>query len=304
MGVAVQAPSLSPLPPHAGRAAAEPRALPTPTGSAVGDQRETRSPCAAAAASLAPGDDRSDWHCIPLSSAEGQRLADSMPPAGRATLSRWLRAWEPQEQGHFCAPASMLAALRMLDDTAAAAAAPAPRAAEAAAPRAGGGGQWRTWTQQRIYDEVVIPRGLFTQGVSFEHGTELARAFAGRTPQHFHVEQRWSTDPMLLARQLRADLEAAFHIGSSESTSTRPCGHEVCLLANYLRHSGGGHWSPLGGLVGNFVLILDTNDRKSSPHWVPLRWLAQSMAEHNSITKRPRGYLWLSRSSAPAAERS
>lgn len=190
---------------------------------------------------------------VALAQAEGVRLARSMGPLGVAALERWRAAWEPQERGHFCAPASMLAALRIL------------RLEE-------------SWTQSRIFDEVVWPKSLFTRGVSFAHGAELARLLsAGR----FSVEERSSTDEAEMALQLRKDLTEAILQNQ-----------DICVLANYWRPTGG-HWSPVAGLAEEQVLVLDTNAKRLPVHWVPLAGFVAAMCRINDYTSKPRGYIVL-----------
>ncbi|CAK0795502.1 unnamed protein product, partial [Prorocentrum cordatum] len=98
------------------------------------------------------------------------------------------------------------------------------------------------------------------------------------------VEERCSRDAEALAHALRRDLACAFEDGD-----------EICLLVNYLRPGGGGHWSPLGGYAEDRVLILDTNSQRHPPHWVPCAALVDAMCCNNPRTGRPRGYLALQR---------
>lgn len=188
-----------------------------------------------------------------VESAEGQRLAALMSSAGQEALKRWQGCWEPQENGYYCAPASALAALRFL-------------------------GLGADLSQDSIYNGVVKPRGLFTSGVSFEHGGRLLQILGdGRLEVQF-VQSRVEDEMEAL---LVEDLTAAFARGEV-----------LCILANYWRPvTGGGHWSPLGGFAEGRVLVLDTQPKKAPPHWLPLRTMTQALCRHNDTTGLPRGYL-------------
>jgi len=191
---------------------------------------------------------------------DGQRLARAMSEDGIASLNRWCKAWEPQVHGGSCAAASAMSALRFL-------------------------GMARGWSQQRIWDEVLHPNGLVTQGIRFLHGFEMCRLLGGRV---LDVRERSSNDEFELDRRLREDLSDAFSNGS-----------DMCILVNYLRQvcpigfSGGGHWSPLGGFAEDKVLIMDTNSKKHPPHWVCIEELWRAMCQHNPTTGGPRGYVTL-----------
>eukprot|EP00445_Apocalathium_hangoei_P032755 CAMPEP_0203951342 /NCGR_PEP_ID=MMETSP0359-20131031/85266_1 /ASSEMBLY_ACC=CAM_ASM_000338 /TAXON_ID=268821 /ORGANISM="Scrippsiella Hangoei, Strain SHTV-5" /LENGTH=238 /DNA_ID=CAMNT_0050883925 /DNA_START=18 /DNA_END=732 /DNA_ORIENTATION=+ len=185
-----------------------------------------------------------------LESPEGQRLVGSLGVAGQRSWARWQRAWEAQQSGAFCAPASVFAALRFF-------------------------GVHGNWSQHRLYDEVIVPRGLMTRGISFSAGAALARAVG------FQVEERSCADEAELARLLLRDMQDAFEDGG-----------ELCLLVNYVRASGG-HWSPLAAFAQDHVLIMDTNPQRLPHHWVPLSSLVRSLCLHNQVTGTPRGYLSL-----------
>jgi len=189
---------------------------------------------------------------VAYDTAEGKRLASRMRAQGYDALARWCKAWEPQSAGNFCAPASAVCALKFLRLL----------------------GQW---TQLRIYYEVLLPNNLLTRGVSFEHGAEMMRKVGGN---RIKVETRISRNEDDLDCWLREDLAEAFQDGA-----------EMCLLANYWRTTGGGHWSPLGGWAEDQVLIMDTNHQRFPPHWVSIRELVRSLCRHNEITGLPRGYL-------------
>lgn len=194
---------------------------------------------------------------VPLQGAEGRRLVEAMGPRGHDAFTSWSWAWEPQHHGAFCAPASMVAALRFLK-------------------------LGCELTQTQIYERILKPRRLFTTGVSLDHGAEMARILGQGQLQ---VQVRCSRGEDELALWLRADLAAAFETGE-----------QICLLANYWRvNGGGGHWSPLGGWSEGYVLIFDTNDTKSPPHWVRIANLVKAFCRHNEATGKPRGYLVLKR---------
>lgn len=195
-----------------------------------------------------------------LRSAESQQLITSMGPRGKSLLELWKASWEPQENGAYCAPASAVATLRLLQ----------LRSASA-------------WNQTRIFHEVLQPNGLFTAGVSLEHGVRMMQVLGAG---ELVVEERCILDPVEAEARLRDDLRAAF--GDEQAPTT-------CILANYRRwvpSRGGGHWSPLGGWSeeGSMVLILDTNSTRCPPHWVPLSDMVMAICEWNRTTARPRGY--------------
>lgn len=196
-----------------------------------------------------------------LDSPEGQRLAASMPQGGRAALARWREGsspcWEAQQRSHYCAPASAVAALRFFGV-------------------AGPG-----LSQRAVYERILVPNGLVTNGVSFEHGHKMLHLLAAKELE----VQAWSSPSQDEVRAwLREDLQAC------------AAGEEVVLLANYWRPIvGGGHWSPLGGFAEDKVLILDTASDRFPPQWMPLDWLVEGLCRHNNATGRPRGYLVIRR---------
>eukprot|EP00913_Durusdinium_trenchii_P010068 g9447.t1 len=177
-----------------------------------------------------------------------------MPVEGQEAFERWCKVWEPQQHGGFCGPASAVAALHFLGLDSA-----------------------RAWTQQRIYEEVICPKQLFTRGLSFANGVIMLKILSDR----FQVFEHSSFDEVQIAQQLRKDLEDAFEKGE-----------EMCILVNYIR-LGGGHWSPLAGWSNGHVLILDTNQQRLPPHWVSLETLVESLCRYNRATERPRGYVVL-----------
>mmetsp|Transcript_36972 Transcript_36972/g.85292 ORF Transcript_36972/g.85292 Transcript_36972/m.85292 type:complete len:259 (-) Transcript_36972:65-841(-) len=207
------------------------------------------------------------------------RSMEAMGDPGKAALQRWLLAWEAQQTGYFCAPASALAALRFL-------------------------GVASDWSQWRIFQEVIQPNGLLTAGVSLRSGAEMLRYLSSFNSRQaalashpgacspelqgtLRVEEVCSSDPQQLAMCLERDLHAAFEDGQ-----------EVCLLANYWRPSGG-HWSPIAGWVppkdasDGLVFILDTNSQRHPPHWLRFSELVEAMCRHNAKTGRARGYVKL-----------
>lgn len=187
--------------------------------------------------------------------AEGRGLIGLMTLAGRDALVRWQAVWQPQTNGYYCAPASALAALRFL-----------------------GLGADAGLSQDYIYHKVIRPRGLFTSGVSFEHGCQLMQILGAGALEVRRVQFR---DAIIVEARLAEDLALALE-----------CSETVCILANYWRPpSGGGHWSPLAGFVEGRVLVLDTNSAKGPPHWLPLSKMAQALCRHNEKTGLPRGYL-------------
>eukprot|EP00933_Yihiella_yeosuensis_P030882 TRINITY_DN24436_c0_g1_i2.p1 TRINITY_DN24436_c0_g1~~TRINITY_DN24436_c0_g1_i2.p1 ORF type:complete len:221 (-),score=34.02 TRINITY_DN24436_c0_g1_i2:473-1135(-) len=187
-----------------------------------------------------------------LDSEDGKRLIQAMPESGCQAFQRWMEAWEEQIDGGSCGPASALAALRFL-------------------------GLQSCWSQKSIMQQVVLPHQLFTKGISLAAGAEMMRILgSGR----LHVEERCTSNDEEMSAVLQTDLNKAFQEGVG-----------ICILANYLRPSGGGHWSPLGGWSEGNVLILDTNARRLPAHWVTLSTMVQSLCQHNQITRRPRGYL-------------
>jgi len=191
-----------------------------------------------------------------LEEREGQRLARAMRAEGLKALDQWRHAWEPQIHGGACAAASAMSALRFL-------------------------GLDEGWSQQRIFDRVLRPHSLITAGVSFENGAKMLRLIS----RALEVTTVSTRDNTALQRELRADLEDAFFNGA-----------QICILVNFLRPSGGGHWSPLGGFSENRALILDTNSQKHPPHWMHVGALVHAMTTHNNVTGRPRGYILLRKS--------
>lgn len=203
-----------------------------------------------------------------LDTPEGRRLVSCMGERGRKMLERWQASWEPQQDGAACAPASAMAALRVL-------------------------GTQGNWNQSKIISEVVYPNHLFTSGVSLENGAEMIRILGANT---LVVDVRCIADRRAAEEALREDLKLAFGPAEGGGDEIAPC-----LLANYPRWvggDGGGHWSPLSGWASSesMVLIMDVNPRKCPPHWVPLGDLAEALCRWNHITNKPRGYVCVRRS--------
>eukprot|EP00931_Biecheleriopsis_adriatica_P060349 TRINITY_DN36230_c0_g1_i1.p1 TRINITY_DN36230_c0_g1~~TRINITY_DN36230_c0_g1_i1.p1 ORF type:complete len:252 (+),score=40.29 TRINITY_DN36230_c0_g1_i1:34-756(+) len=197
-----------------------------------------------------------------LDEEEGLRLAHAMSPEGLTCLRRWWReCWEPQIHGGACATASAICALRYL-------------------------GLCRSWTQQKIWDTILVPHGLITRGVSLENGVKMLKLLAGDA--ELQVKAVCNLKLEEVEASLQADLARAF---------TDDC--STCILVNYTRtlcpagSSGGGHWSPLAGYAEGRVLILDTNSKVHPPHWAPLQDLLRAMCEYNDVTKQARGYVTL-----------
>eukprot|EP00438_Fugacium_kawagutii_P010258 Skav208136 [mRNA] locus=scaffold4270:55252:58368:+ [translate_table: standard] len=107
-----------------------------------------------------------------------------MPVEGQKAFERWCKVWEPQLYSSFCGPASALAALRFL-------------------------GLEKSWTQNRIYDEVVCPKRLFTRGISFANGVVMLKTLGVQVVEHT------SFDEVQIAERLRQDLAAAFERGGT-----------------------------------------------------------------------------------------
>eukprot|EP00747_Dinoflagellata_sp_TGD_P195774 gnl/TRDRNA2_/TRDRNA2_64952_c0_seq1.p1 gnl/TRDRNA2_/TRDRNA2_64952_c0~~gnl/TRDRNA2_/TRDRNA2_64952_c0_seq1.p1 ORF type:complete len:253 (+),score=32.18 gnl/TRDRNA2_/TRDRNA2_64952_c0_seq1:168-926(+) len=226
------------------------------------DSLERRSSGAASVTSRVPASASAAARARPATSSselvllqdvEGQRLASAMGPRGRAALKRWCEAWEAQMDSSSCAPASAVAALKFL-------------------------GIGHGWSQARVWDDVVMPLRLMTRGISLADGIKMLRAIGGGA---WEVSERCTHDEAGLERVLRADLAKAFEDGES-----------ICVLANYWRPSGG-HWSPVAGFAEEKVLILDTNNRRQPPHWMPLASFVAALTRHNEVTGRPRGYALL-----------
>lgn len=205
------------------------------------------------ALSLSGSADTCPGHPVDATSREGKRLIGSMTPAAQRVLARWRAVWRPQLHGHYCAPASALAALRYM-------------------------GFGAGLSQDSIYHDVIKPHGFFTYGVSFDHGCRLMQILG---VEGLEVQRFQSYDVAKAEDRLAEDLTFSFQ-----------CGETVCILANYWRPpDGGGHWSPLVGFAEGQVLILDTNAAKGPPHWLPLRTMARALCRHNDKTGLPRGYL-------------
>jgi len=233
-----------------------------PCSSQVEDERKSRSSerergdtqsasPEAVFAHTAVGDTRVPVYA--LDSPEGKQLAGAMNAIGRAMLARLQEAWAAQTNKGFCAPASVLAALKVL-------------------------GLNGSWTQDRLWADVVVPRKLNTSGISLDNGAKLSHAVG------MYTEVCCSYDEKVLEEALREDLATAFQHGEED----------LCLLINYWRPSGG-HWSPLGGFSEDHVLILDTAAFRMRPHWVPIKILVRNLCKHNDVTRKPRGYLTLRR---------
>lgn len=196
----------------------------------------------------------------PVESAEGKRLCASMSAPGQAALLRWRGSaeksgtWEAQTKGYFCAPASAVSALRFL------------------------GLAGRGLSQDAVFNQIVTPNGLFTAGISFEHGCKMLKLLGGDLLDVQACSSRQDTE---MTAWLRKDLTSAFEHGEN-----------LCILVNYWRPiSGGGHWSPLGGFAEEKVLILDTAANKNPHQWMPLEWLVHGLCRHNGYTGLPRGYV-------------
>lgn len=80
-------------------------------------------------------------------------------------------------------------------------------------------------------------------------------------------------------------------------TSSEDCHMIVSYNRKYLKQTGTGHFSPIGGYHAerDMVLILDVARFKYPPHWVPLTLLWEAMDTVDEATGYHRGFMLLSR---------
>ena len=201
---------------------------------------------------------------VPLDSAAGQRLALTMSEGWRVRASLLHAAFEPQQEGSWCALASTVVALRAMRST-------VPEGLVALP------------TQRQLFDEYQ-PRG----GVSLSELDAVLRSVADlRCSGLLRVELHAGHEREMLHNDLFNDLL----LGEADNST---------ILINYMRLLNGmwtGHWSVLGGLAldgeKSYALVLDVAAHKVAVHWIPLAMLVACICTLNSRGEC-RGYLRLS----------
>ncbi len=147
-------------------------------------------------------------------------------------------------------------------------------------------GPWR-WFSEELLDCCTPLDQVRKAGVSLEEVACLARC-NGADGQLFRADTQ-GLDAFRSAVQL-----------ASRST-------DRVLIASYARgglgQTGAGHFSPLGGYHAgrDLALVLDVARFKYPPHWVPLSTLFEATRDIDPESQRPRGWLLLSKRSAPSA---
>jgi glutathione gamma-glutamylcysteinyltransferase len=145
-------------------------------------------------------------------------------------------------------------------------------------------GPWR-WFSEELLDCCVALEEVRARGVTLVELACLARCNGAS------AVARHASDAGLEA--LRHDLAQAAR------------GDGSVVIASYSRRelgqSGGGHFSPLGGLHAerDLGLVLDVARFKYPPHWVALERLHRAMLAVDPDTQRSRGWIVLARREQP-----
>lgn len=203
---------------------------------------------------------------IAFSSAEGRRLFAEALAAG--TLEGFfplIEQFHTQSDPSFCGLASLVMALNALGVD----------------PGRVWRGSWR-WFSEELLDCCTPLEHVKKGGVSLDEVACLARCNG--------TDSRVHRPPQSSLESLRESVLAA------TSSTSRVMIAAYCRRA--LGQTGAGHFSPLGGYHAGSdrVLILDVARFKYPPHWVPLATLYEAMQEEDSVTRRARGWLVLSKS--------
>lgn len=146
-------------------------------------------------------------------------------------------------------------------------------------------GPWRWYSESAL--ECCKPAALvMMDGIDLDEFVCLARC------QGVSVElTRADENAGASLESFRAAIEAhARSSGAVEATV-------VSYSRKVLGQTGDGHFSPIGGYHRgrDLCLVLDTARFKYPPHWVPTASLWRAMAQVDSCTRKPRGYVRISR---------
>jgi glutathione gamma-glutamylcysteinyltransferase len=208
---------------------------------------------------------------VPFSSPEGRVLFREALDAG--TLESFfplIEQFHTQSDPAYCGLGSLVMALNALGID----------------PGRAWRGPWR-WFSEELLDCCAPLERVQTKGLSLDEVACLARCNGANAAL--------SRPRAAGIAHLRADLEAA----------TRS--HEHVMIVSYARgklgQTGAGHHSPVGGYHRgrDLALILDVARFKYPPHWVDLPTLFSAMQEVDPATTRSRGWLVLTKRSAPSA---
>ncbi|KER29353.1 hypothetical protein T265_13386, partial [Opisthorchis viverrini] len=144
-------------------------------------------------------------------------------------------------------------------------------------------GPWR-WYHESMLD-CCIPSDVLSQGITLDKFVEIARCHGLEVDLH---------------RVRSSDQLSAFREVVSTMTSSEHKGYLVtCFARGSLGQTGTGHFAAVGGYhpQRELVFLFDTARFKYPSHWAPIARLWEGMAQLDSVTKQPRGYMIITRSS-------
>jgi glutathione gamma-glutamylcysteinyltransferase len=148
-------------------------------------------------------------------------------------------------------------------------------------PRRRWKGAWR-WFSEELLDCCKSLDDVRRFGVTLDEAACLARCSGASVAVH--------RPPLAATSAFRE------HVRAATTTDDGPV-----LIANYSRavlgQTGDGHFSPIAAYhaASDRALVLDTARFKYPPHWIPVEQLFAAMAQPDSSTAQPRGWLMLGR---------
>ena len=204
--------------------------------------------------------------CVPFASTEGRALFREALAEGH--LEGWFalaEQFQTQAEPSFCGLGTLVVALNALGID----------------PGRVWKGPWR-WYSEELLDCCLPLDSVRERGVTLGQFACLARCNGAAAEVH-------RPDTATLER-FRADLTAA---------CAAPEGLVVAVSYSRgaLSQTGDGHFSPIAGLhaARDLALVLDVARFKYPPHWVPVQALWEAMKPPDPATKKPRGWVVLTR---------
>lgn len=202
---------------------------------------------------------------IELASSEGKKLfSEALLEGNMEGFFKLVSYYQTQSEPAYCGLATLAVVLNAL----------------AIDPGRKWKGPWR-WFDDTMLDCCEPLEKVKVSGISFSKVACLAHC-NGAEVEAFHTNET-SMDK--------------FRNYVISCTSSDNCHMVVSYHRAYLKQTGSGHFSPIGGYhIGkDMVLILDVARFKYPPHWVPLSLLWDAMNTVDETTGFYRGFMLLSR---------
>lgn len=196
----------------------------------------------------------------PLESYKGKTFLDNAVAQKLCQYHDLISFYQHQEHGAFCALASIgtaydfMSGKKLLSQTK----------------------LWQVLVEENHFKESKLKYGL-----SIVQASELARTVG------LDVKLYSNTDLTFIQEKLECSLEAALPTSSSVVV--------INFWRNFKEHRGG-HFSPVVAYdkQRRQVLIMDTNNKRSFPHWISLDLLIFLLCKVDRTSGCPRGFLVLS----------